>query len=377
MPALTNTPRTSEVEIAQKMPIPDRKLEDWRFLDPGKFPWREFEEAAQRNYHETGVQSQVESSVALPKMNAAELSRILSIHEADGDIKFLHLHRTLANNDTAYRIPKTMHNGAIRIVQRISCPAAPMIVLHVESGADAVVYHRWESETNGAIPIIGRIEIVMEPDTKLHFLHEDQLSASSPLYYRAHAKLPENAHLDWGVCTSGSVWHAAKMTIDLQGVGAESTTYGLFCGAGERAAEHRTVQNHVSPHAKSNLVFKSLLAGKSRSVYQGMIRVEKAAQRTDAFQASRNLILSSAAHAEAIPRLEILADDVRCSHGATVGTVNANTLFYLMTRGLSRPQAVAMIAEGFAEEIIRRVPLEDIAERWRKAVKQTIGDHLI
>lgn len=376
VPALKSMPYTSALEIAQQTAIPDRKEEDWRFLDPNAFPWEEFEQAARQKHRKSCVDSQVESGVVPPAIDAARIAQTLAIREEDTDLRFLHLHRALASPIVAYRIPGNLHDGAIRIVQRISGPAVPTIVLHVESGADIVVYHRWESEANGATPIIGRIEIMLERSARLQFLHEDQLSAASPLYYRAHTQLAENAHLDWGVFTTGSIWHAAKMTIDLQGAGAESTTYGLFCGAGARTAEHRTVQNHSCPRAKSDLVFKSLLAGKSHSVYQGMIRVEKAAQRTDAYQASRNLILSPTAHAETIPRLEILADDVRCSHGATVGTVDVNMLFYLMTRGLSRAQALAMAAEGFAEEVIRRVPLDDIAARWRNAVQQTIGNNL-
>lgn len=376
VPALKSMPLASALEIAQQTAIPDRKEEDWRHLDPKAFPWEEFEKAARQEHRKSCVDSQVESGVVLPTVDAARVAQTLAIREDDTDLRFLYLHRALASPIVDYRVPGNMHDTPIRIVQRISRPAAPTIVLHVESGADIVVYHRWESETNGATPIIGRIEIMLERGARLQFLHEDQLSANSPLYYRARARLAENAHLDWGVFTTGSIWHAAKMTIDLQGAGAESTTYGLFCGAGARTAEHRTVQNHACPRAKSDLVFKSLLAGKSHSVYQGMIRVEKAAQRTDAYQASRNLILSPTAHAETIPRLEILADDVRCSHGATVGTVDVNMLFYLMTRGLSRAQALAMAAEGFAEEVIRRVPLKDIAARWRSAVQQTIGNNL-
>ncbi len=376
-PALKRMPRASALEIAQQTAIPGRQQEDWRHLDPTAFPWEQFEQVAQQEHRKSGVQSQVKSSVALPAIDTARLSRLLSIQEEDADSKFLFLHRAVGNPVVAYQIPGNLRDGAIRIVQRVSGPAAPTIVLHVESGADTVVYHRWESEANGSLPVIGRIEIMLEGGASLQFLHEDGVSANSPLYYRARARLAEDAHLDWGIFTTGSVWHAAKMTIDLQGAGAESSTYGLFCGTGERTAEHRTVQNHACPRAKSDLIFKSLLSGKSRSVYQGIIRVEKAAQRTDAYQASRNLTLSPTAHAEAIPRLEILADDVRCSHGATVGTVDVNMLFYLMTRGLSRVQALAMVAEGFAEEVIRRVPLDDIAARWRNAVQQTIGNNLV
>ena len=167
------------------------------------------------------------------------------------------------------------------------------------------------------------------------------------------------------------VWNASTIELDLHKPGAECSLYGLFCGDSTRRAEIRTLQSHKQPHTQSNLLFKSLLSEKSRSIFQGMIRVERTAQHTEAYQACRNLLLSSDARADAIPRLEILPDDVHCSHGATMGTADDDMLFYLMTRGLSRSQALATIAVGFAEEIIRRTLMQTIAEKWRTIARQT------
>jgi FeS assembly protein SufD len=388
VPILADSPWKSEdrmeaLELARRKTIPNRKEEDWRYLNPKAFPWKEVEKAAMDGRSQTTVSLEPDTATCFHSVesesDAEQLRIALAIRDGDIDAKFLHLHRALAGPIAVYRVSKSQNGSPIRIVQHASGshPAAFTTVLRVESGADAIVYDRWETNGNGGTPTIGRIEIVLERGARLHFVHEDQLAADSFLYRRARAQIAEGARLDWGVFTTGSAWHAAKMEVELQGPGAECAAYGLFCGAANRTAEHRTLQNHACPRATSDFLFKSLLAGKSRSVYQGMIRVEKAAQRTDAYQASRNLTLSPGAHAETIPRLEILADDVRCSHGATVGTVDADSLFYLMTRGLSRDEAAGAIAAGFAEEVIRRVPIEDIAERWRQIVRRTIGRSLI
>jgi Fe-S cluster assembly scaffold protein SufB len=378
----TSEDRMEALDLARRKAIPDRKEEDWHYLNPKAFPWKEIEKAPMDGRPQSTVS--FESHVRMlpsadSESDAERLRTVLAVRDEDIDAKFLQLHRALGGPIAAYRISTSQNGSPIRIVHRAadSHPAAFTTVLHIESGADAIIYNRWETNGNGGTPTIGRVEIVLERGARLHFLHEDQLAADSFLYRRARAQIAEGARLDWGVFTTGCAWHAAKMEVELQGPGAECAAYGLFCGVANRTAEHRTLQNHVYPRAASDFLFKSLLVGKSRSVYQGMIRVEKAAQRTDAYQACRNLTLSAAAHAETIPRLEILADDVRCSHGATVGTVDDDSLFYLMTRGLSRDEAAGAIAAGFAEEVIRRVPIEDIAERWRHVVRRTIGRNLI
>jgi Fe-S cluster assembly protein SufD len=146
----------------------------------------------------------------------------------------------------------------------------------------------------------------------------------------------------------------------------------LFAGSGTSRADHRTHQYHGAPHATSNLLFKTLLAGTARSIYQGLISVPKQSQKTDAYQQCRNLMLDPGTHADAIPKLEIIADDVRCTHGASIGSLNAEQLFYLRSRGLDYRQALTAVAAGFGEEIIERVPLKNVQDSWRDQVTRTI-----
>jgi Fe-S cluster assembly protein SufD len=126
----------------------------------------------------------------------------------------------------------------------------------------------------------------------------------------------------------------------------------------------------VVGHSLSDLLFKGALRGRARTVYQGLIKVHKDAQRSDAYQANRNLILSDKARADSIPSLEIEANDVRCTHGATVGQVDEEQLFYIMARGLSRHDAERLIIAGFFEPVLERIPAESLRALVTEAVER-------
>ena len=137
--------------------------------------------------------------------------------------------------------------------------------------------------------------------------------------------------------------------------------------------DHDTQQNHFAPRTTSDLLFKGALKGKSRSVWQGMIYVAPDAQKTDGYQANRNLILDERARADSIPGLEILADDVRCTHGATVGKLEHEPMFYLKSRGIPEVEAQRLIVEGFFDPIMQRIPFEGVRERFQQAILNKMG----
>jgi Fe-S cluster assembly scaffold protein SufB len=136
--------------------------------------------------------------------------------------------------------------------------------------------------------------------------------------------------------TLGADLARCDVSSHLLGPGSDSEMLALWFGDRRQHFDHHTLQNHAAPHARSDLLFKGALAGEAKSVFRGMIRVAKHAQLTDAYQTNRNLLLSDDAEAVTLPSLEIEADDVKCSHGATVGQVDEAQLFYLMSRGLTR-----------------------------------------
>jgi Fe-S cluster assembly protein SufD len=147
----------------------------------------------------------------------------------------------------------------------------------------------------------------------------------------------------------------------------------LWFGDRDQHFDYQTVQHHAAPHAHSDLLYKGALTESADSVFRGLIRVDPGAQLTDAYQTNRNLLLSEDSHATALPNLEIQADDVRCSHGATVGQVDENMLFYLMSRGLSRQQAERLLVFGFFDEVLKRIPVAGVRKRIGEAIEEKIA----
>ena len=155
----------------------------------------------------------------------------------------------------------------------------------------------------------------------------------------------------------------------LAGPGARSDMLGLYFATGDQHFDHNTRQDHVVPHATSDLLYKGALYDRAKTVFRGIIRVHPKAQRTDAYQTNRNLLLSPDAEAVTLPNLEIEADDVRCSHGATVGHLDDEELFYLMSRGMPRRVAERLVIFGFFGEVLERLPLPGVVEELRAAIE--------
>jgi Fe-S cluster assembly protein SufD len=148
---------------------------------------------------------------------------------------------------------------------------------------------------------------------------------------------------------------------------------GFYFTDGDQHLDHDTQQNHLARNTTSDLLFKGALKDQSRSVWQGMIYVAPGAQKTDGYQANRNLVLSNQARADSIPGLEILADDVRCTHGATVGKIDPDPIFYLLSRGIPYPQAERLIVEGFFAPIMQRIQFDGVRQRFQQAIMEKMG----
>jgi Fe-S cluster assembly protein SufD len=159
-------------------------------------------------------------------------------------------------------------------------------------------------------------------------------------------------------------------TVRIDGPGADVRLYGISVATGEQEFDQRTLQIHNAGKAKSDLLFKNVLLGKSRTIFSGLIKVAPDAQQTDAYQTNRNLLLSGEAEADSMPGLEIEANDVKCSHGATTGQVNPEELFYLLARGIPLPVAQELLAEGFLEEVLSKVDDEESAAVVREMFRQ-------
>jgi Fe-S cluster assembly protein SufD len=212
-------------------------------------------------------------------------------------------------------------------------------------------------------------EIFVEQGAKLEFVSIQNLSHETWHFATHRATVARDAELDWVAGGFGS--RKGKVTIenDLAGSGATSRVTGAYFADGEQHLDYDTLQSHLAPNTTSDFAFKGVLRDKARAVWRGMIKVAKDAQRTNAYQENRNLLLSPDAHADSIPGLEILANDVRCTHGATVSQVNRDELFYCMARGLSREEAQLLIVRGFYQEIFDRIELEPVRDALQSVLE--------
>ena len=172
--------------------------------------------------------------------------------------------------------------------------------------------------------------------------------------------------------TLGSKLSKLNIETVLNGEGSSAEMKGLFFAKHGQHLTHDTLQEHVVPHTTSDLLYKGALQGQSRSVFEGMIRVHKDAQKTNAYQASRNLLLDTQARADALPMLEIGANDVRCTHGATVGPVDKEHVFYLRTRGISKADAERLMVRGFFDPVMRKIAIDDVRNAIWKQIDEEI-----
>ncbi|MGH7458905.1 MAG: Fe-S cluster assembly protein SufD [Longimicrobiaceae bacterium] len=170
----------------------------------------------------------------------------------------------------------------------------------------------------------------------------------------------------------GSDLSRSDVRCRLEAPGAHADLLGLYLAEDTQHVDFQTLQDHVAPHASSNLLFKGALRDTGRSVFRGMIRVHKGAQRTDAYQTNRNLILSDGARADSLPNLEIEADDVRCSHAATVGQLDQEEIFYLRSRGIPEREAVRLVVFGFFGEVLDRLGLDGVRGELVRTIEEKL-----
>jgi Fe-S cluster assembly protein SufD len=235
-----------------------------------------------------------------------------------------------------------------------------LIVEHVSASDELDAY------TNSAV------ELHLGEGARVGLVSLQNLARRTWHFADQRARIEQGAELDWVVAGFGSRKGKTRIRNDLVGAGASSRVTGVYFADGRQHLDFDTYQQHSAPETRSDFMFRGVLREQATAVWRGMIRVEPEAQRTDAYQENRNLLLSRTAQADSIPGLEILANDVRCSHGATVGQVDREQLFYLMSRGLTEPEAERLIVRGFFAQALDRVGREPLREVLGRALEARI-----
>ena len=249
------------------------------------------------------------------------------------------------------------------------------LLLIIGEGSSVTYVHEAASPTSsdGSSVHAGIVEIYLAKEAKFTFIEFQNLGQHVWNFTHERARVGRQARLDWVYGGVGSHLTKNFTELDLIAEGAEGRMSAFYFADGVQHLDHDTQQNHLAPNTTSDLLFKGALLDRSRSVWQGMIYVAPGAQMTDGYQVNRNLILDKQARADSIPGLEILADDVRCSHGATVGQLEEESIFYLMSRGLPRREAERMMVEGFFASVMERVPFEGVRDRFQGMIEDKLS----
>lgn len=248
------------------------------------------------------------------------------------------------------------------------------LLVLVDEGASVSYVHEAASPTEtGDALHAGIVEIKVMAGASLKLVELQSWGKHVWNFSHERIRVERDGTLDWIFGAIGSKLTKNFSELDLAGEGSTGRMSGFYFTDGKQHLDHDTQQNHFAPRTTSDLLFKGALKGQSRSVWQGMIYVAKGAEKTDGYQANRNIVLDEGCRADSIPGLEILADDVRCTHGATVGKLEEEPVFYLRSRGIPKWDAERLVVEGFFDPIMQRIPFEGVRERFHQAILEKMG----
>ncbi len=244
----------------------------------------------------------------------------------------------------------------------------------LEEGAQAEVWEQYGSaaaELDGIFNVV--TELVVGDNAHLRYVCGQDLSEKSWIFGAQRADVGRDASLDWVALGFGSAKGRVRMETRLSGEGADARVTGAYATHSRQHIDFDTTQEHAAPNTTSDLAFRGVLQGRSTAVWKGNIVVDPGAQKTDAFQESRNLLISKRAHADAIPGLEIQANDVRCTHAAAVAQVDPEQLFYLRSHGLGDDVAKRLVIEGFLAALVERFERGTVREVLADALERRLA----
>jgi Fe-S cluster assembly protein SufD len=251
----------------------------------------------------------------------------------------------------------------------------PRTLVVVEEGASLTYIDEYAS-AGGEEPALsdGAVELFVGQGANVHYVSLQNWERNMLHFNTIRSSAGRDAVINSLVVSLGSELSRTNVEAGLEGPGSDSEMLGLYFADSNQVLDHHTLQDHLAPNAHSDLLYKGALRDESLAVFSGLIRVEPGAQKTDAYQTNRNLILGTdEAMAVSLPNLEIMADDVKCSHGSTTGQVDDVELFYLMSRGIPRREAEKLVVFGFFGEVTSRIPLRGLKEKLDKAIEAKIG----
>jgi Fe-S cluster assembly protein SufD len=293
--------------------------------------------------------------------------------------KFAALHAACWSGGTLLYVPRgVVIDRPLHMLSALSDGGVDLshTLIVLEEGAEATLLAETASTAPTAAGLhCGAIEIFVGPGARLRYVNLQDWG--SGVWHFAHQKavVGRAAQLQWTIGALGARLAKVNQHVSLVGEEADAQVNGVMFTEGRQHLSYHTLQHHEVPRCRSDLLYKGALQDRSHLVWRGMIRVDRDAQKTDGYQRNDNLMLSETARADSIPGLEILADDVKCSHGATAGRVDDEMIFYAQARGLTRKEAVRMIVAGFFQQVFDRITIESVRHALGEAIGRRIREY--
>jgi Fe-S cluster assembly protein SufD len=360
--------RRSSLDTYERLPMPSKTDEEWRRTDVSRFDPAAFARFEKVLAHTTMSRKLPEGVIlqSLP-IAASEHSglvepRLFSLIQPSRD-RFVALHAALFTGGTFLYVPDGVTIEEPIIGQHFSRENGTSVLPHtlIVAGRNSRFNYLDEYISEGDDEPgyrTGSAEIFLGEGSEVGYVALQKWGRNAWHFGDQRARLEKDSKLKLFNVTLGGHFSKTRVEASLVGPGAEAELKAIYFASGEQFFDFHTLQDHQVGNTRSDLLFKGALQDTARTVYAGLIRIEKGAARSDAYQANRNLVLSDHAKATSIPMLEIDNNDVRCTHGATVGPVDPQSMFYLQSRGIPAPTAKRMIVQGFFGDVLDRIPFE-------------------
>jgi len=379
-PAWLSERRRQGASLAQSLPLPDQKSKGWEFTDLSGLDLDAYEAAevdAQIDGGEGATVIRLSDAVnSHPQLLEEQLGSLVPVEDP-----FVARNEAAWSDGVLVHVPRGVKLAEpIRIEVPLDCAGATVswrTLIVLEEGAEAEVWEHWSSPGDEVDAVLNSVvELSVGQASTLRYVNTQDISERAWIFATQRAQVERDGRLDWAALGFGSGRGKVRMETKLAGPGSEARVTGGYASGPGQHLDYDTIQEHAAPNTNSDLAFRGVLAAGSTAVWRGMIKVDPGAQQTDAFQESRNLLLSPEAHADAIPGLEILADDVRCTHAAAIAQIDKEQLFYLTSRGLDPAGAKSLIIEGFLESLVERLAEGPVREEISARLERRLAEIL-
>ena len=364
-----NVQQISAWELAQSLSFPGRKNEDWKWIN---FAHLDLDELNVEKPVIT-ILSSDNQEINASVLKADSKENLLIQPETDA---YSALNAALSEELCYIHIPaKIQKLDPVHVIITLnahSSAANTRAIIQLDKGAQAKVVLELQNDTHERLQAFlnFQLEIQLDEGARLELMEVQNLGEHVSYISREYAHVHRDAHLNWTYVALGSRVAKSFITVDLLGPGSETLMNGAYFSGSGQVIDLDTQQNHLTAQAHSDLLYKGAAIGSGKAIWEGMIYVDHVAQQTDSYQSNRNLLLDDRAEIKTIPGLEINANDVSCSHGATVGRLNDDELFYSQSRGIPMREAEKLIVEGFFAEVLAKSNDEALSKKLLEQISE-------